>query len=199
MKNPGSTLLTLNNFSYLVLCSCPHGREFSRPGTKYEVIKCETCGQSGVHVSCGRLEATSSPKYICESCKPPDEDAEDSDEEDKIVRDKIKEHERRKEALFAEKKKVMYLIQEENKRLMKCKELEDKKIQEIKSILSDFDSSPSTSKQPISSKERILKKPPQVFILSNTQEHTQNRYAVNMPRTVVINAQAYVQNTKKLH
>jgi len=46
-------------------CTCPRGRESSRPGSQYEVIKCETCGQAGVHIACGNLEFRN-PLYVCE-------------------------------------------------------------------------------------------------------------------------------------
>ena len=170
-----------------ILCSCPHGREFSRPGTMYEVIKCETCGQSGVHVQCGKLELKN-PRYTCDSCQPRDnDDTEDSDEEDRIVRKKLDDHERRKEALFEEKNRLLHLIHEEKKRLQKCKEEEDRRINEIKSILSDPDpdTCPSSSSQILTPRagKMITKKPPQVFIVSNNvEQRPEERFAINMPR-----------------
>ena len=171
-----------------ILCSSPHGREFSRPGTMYEVIKCETCGQSGVHVKCGKLELKN-PKYTCDTCQPRDNDeTEDSDEEDRIVREKLDEHERRKEALFMEKNRLLYLVHEEKKRLRKCKEEEERRINEIKSILSDPDPDPSPSSSSQSPTPRegkmITKKvPPQVFIVSNNvEQRPQERFAIHMPR-----------------
>ena len=122
-------------------------------------------------------------KYTCDTCQPRDSDTEDSDEEDKIVRNRIKEHERRKDHLIKEKERLLKIIQEENKRLIKCKKEEDRKIQEIKSILSD--SEPGSSNQPNNScligKQKHKLTPPPVFILSNSSSN-QDRYAINMPR-----------------
>ena len=175
-----------------LLCTCPHGREFSRPGTQYEVIRCETCGQSGVHVACGRLEVKS-PKYTCDSCQPrAASDTEDSDEEDRAVRERLEEHERRTRALQEEKQRLLYLIHEEKKKLQKSREDEARRINDIKNILSaPIEEEPGPGPSCVSpSSPRSVGKwknaklgAPRVFIVSNSAAPpTPERYATNMPR-----------------
>ena len=165
-----------------LLCSCPHGREFSRPGSKYEIIKCVTCGQSGVHVSCGKLET--GVKYTCDTCQPHDSDTgEDSEAEDRMVREKIEQHENRRKHLLSEKQRILSLIEEDKKRLMKNKEEFDKGVQEIRSILADSDSSDDEAPQ-VAGKSSSTdgsagkgNKNSSIFFVSSCE-----RYATNMPR-----------------
>lgn len=168
-----------------LLCSCPHGREFSRPGTRYEVIKCETCGQSGTHVACGKLEVGA--RYVCEACEPRiSSETEDSDEEDRAVRERLEEHEQRKSDLNREKQKLMNLIEDEKSKLQKSREEEMKRIDNIKMILSDpLEPGPSSllEKPSLSECKLQYKKSsaPQVFVVSNNYSGSP-RHAFHMPR-----------------
>ena len=65
------------------------GRESSRPGSQYEVIKYGTCGQSGVHIARGNLEFRN-PLYVCETCQPGDS-TETSDSDDSCDDELVKE------------------------------------------------------------------------------------------------------------
>lgn len=117
-------------------CSCPRGRDSSKPGSEYEVINCETCGQSGVHIACGGLEA-SNPVFVCTACQPEvdtEEDSEmDSEEEDEMVRETLLRHEEKRLKLIAEKNR---LIKEEQARLSDTKKMQEQMIQQIKDIFS---------------------------------------------------------------
>jgi len=154
-------------------CTCPRGRESSRPGSQYEVIKCETCGQSGVHIACGKLEFRN-PLYVCETCQPQDstetEESEDSCDDD-LVREALLRHEEKRLRLIAEKNR---LIEEERKRLEKTKTEQDNMINQIKSIFSA--SEPSSSDIQYFGSSR-LPSPPQAMIQVCTP-----RYATHMPR-----------------
>jgi len=166
-----------------LLCSCPHGREFSRPGTKYEVIKCETCGQSGTHVACGKLEVGG--RYLCESCEPKiSSDTEDSDEEDKAVREKLQQHEQKKIALHKEKERLLNLIEDEKSKLSQSRQEEMKRINNIKSIFMSDTSEPGPSKPSLNGGKQKYKSPlaPQVFVVSNSSNSSPPRHAFHMPR-----------------
>jgi len=45
-------------------CLCPKGRKHSLNGTYFELIRCEACGSSAVHIKCGQL-LKKAPFYIC--------------------------------------------------------------------------------------------------------------------------------------
>ena len=116
---------------------------------------------------------------MCETCKPRDSDTcEDSDEEDRKVREKIEQHERRRKHLNSEKQRILNLIEDDKKRLQQSKAEYDKGLNEIKAIFADSsdEDTPGPSWQQQSSEGPSKKPPPQVFLVSN------ERYATNMPR-----------------
>eukprot|EP00092_Neocalanus_flemingeri_P018536 GFUD01020072.1.p1 GENE.GFUD01020072.1~~GFUD01020072.1.p1 ORF type:complete len:536 (-),score=116.49 GFUD01020072.1:441-2048(-) len=162
-------------------CTCPRGRENSRPGSQYEVIKCDTCGQSGVHIACGKLEFRN-PVYICETCQPGDStETSDSDDscDDDLVREALLRHEEKRLRLIAEKNRLMA---EERKRLETTKRDQDMMINQIKSIFSS--SEPTSSNKDIQyCGSRIgvgvggVVRPPQAVI-----RPYRPRYATHMPR-----------------
>jgi len=159
-------------------CTCPRGRESSRPGSQYEVIKCETCGQSGVHIACGNLEFRN-PLYVCETCQPQDStETEDSDDscDDDLVREALLRHEEKRLRLIAEKNR---LIEEERKRLEKTKNEQDNMINQIKSIFraSEPSSSDSDIKYFGSRSSSTIVRPPQALI-----QVYRPRFATHMPR-----------------
>jgi len=47
------------------VCKCPKGREHHLNGSKFEIVRCESCGCGGIHISCGNL-LKQSPLYICD-------------------------------------------------------------------------------------------------------------------------------------
>jgi len=157
-------------------CTCPRGRESSRPGSQYEVIKCETCGQSGVHIACGNLEFRN-PLYVCETCQPQDStETEDSDDscDDDLVREALLRHEEKRLRLIAEKNRI---IEEERKRLEKTKNEQDNMINQIKSIFKSSEPSSSDSDIKYFGSSRVASKPPQALI-----QVFRPRYATHMPR-----------------
>lgn len=165
-------------------CTCPRGRENSRPGSQYEVIKCETCGQSGVHIACGGLEFRN-PLYVCETCQPNDstetDDSDDSCDAD-LVREALLRHEEKRLRLIAEKNR---LIEEERKRLEMTKKDQDMMINQIKSIFSC--SEPTSSVKDIKycgsqSNSSGGRRPPQAVI-----QPYKPRYASHMPRRPINN------------
>ena len=109
-------------------CLCPRGRDHSKAGTSWELVKCQTCGQSGVHVECGKL-VLRSPVYVCSTCQPSTE--EDSDEDDEALQQRLERHEARRQELLARKEKI---IQDERERLAGTKKKQDEMIQRIKAI-----------------------------------------------------------------
>jgi len=159
-------------------CTCPRGRENSRPGSQYEVIKCETCGQSGVHIACGGLEFRN-PLYVCETCQPQDStESSDSDDscDDNLVKEALLRHEEKRLRLIAEKNR---LIEEERKRLEKTKNDQQNMINQIKSIFSSCEpSSSDTDIQYFGSHKGS--KPPQAMI-----QPYRPRYATHMPRKLI--------------
>jgi len=161
-------------------CTCPRGRENSRPGSQYEVIKCETCGQSGVHIACGGLEFRN-PMYVCESCQPNDstetDDSDDSSCDGDLVKEALLRHEEKRLRLIAEKNR---LIEEERKRLESTKKDQEMMINQIKSIFSC--SEPTCSDKEVKycgSLSTIVggRRPPQAVI-----QPYKPRYASHMPR-----------------
>jgi len=157
-------------------CTCPRGRESSRPGSQYEVIKCETCGQSGVHIACGNLEFRN-PLYVCETCQPQDStETEDSDDscDDDLVREALLRHEEKRLRLIAEKNR---LIEEERKRLEKTKNEQDNMINQIKSIFRASEPSSSDSNIKYFGSSRTIVRPPQALI-----QAYRPRFATHMPR-----------------
>jgi len=167
-------------------CSCPRGRENSRPGSQYEVIKCETCGQSGVHIACGNLEFRN-PLYVCETCQPKiSSESSSSDEscDDDLVKEALLRHEEKRLRLIAEKNR---LIEEERKRLEMTKRDQDMMINQIKAIFSS--SEPSTSNRDVvygSTINRVQAngRPPVVKVQPYIP-----RYATHMPRRPINNVQ----------
>jgi len=156
-------------------CTCPRGRENSRPGSQYEVIKCETCGQSGVHIACGGLEFRN-PLYVCETCQPQDStETSDSDDscDDDLVREALLRHEEKRLRLIAEKNR---LIEEERKRLEKTKNDQDNMINQIKSIFSSSEPSSSDTDIQYFGSHRGSR-PPQAMI-----QPYRPKYATHMPR-----------------
>jgi len=109
-----------------VECKSTKGRDFSKPGTDLELVKCQTCGQSGVHVLCGQLNAKE-PVYVCSTCKPTD-DEEDDDEE---LQAQLLKHDQRRLELLARKDQI---IKEEKERLAATKKKQDDMIARIKAI-----------------------------------------------------------------
>jgi len=160
-------------------CTCPRGRENSRPGSQYEVIKCETCGQSGVHIACGNLEFRN-PLYVCETCQPQDStETEDSDDscDDDLVREALLRHEEKRLRLIAEKNR---LIEEERKRLEKTKNNQDDMINQIKNIFSACEPSSSDTDIQYFGTSRGSRGPPQAVI-----QPYRPRYATHMPRKLL--------------
>ena len=45
-------------------CLCPKGRKHTLNGTYFELIRCEQCGSSAVHIKCGNL-LKKAPFYVC--------------------------------------------------------------------------------------------------------------------------------------
>jgi len=109
-----------------VECKSTKGRDYSKPGTDLELVKCQTCGQSGVHILCGKLNMKEKV-YICSSCKPPDND----DDDDEELQSKLLKHEQRRLELLAKKDR---LIMEERERLAATKKKQDDMIAKIKAI-----------------------------------------------------------------
>eukprot|EP00090_Calanus_glacialis_P002522 TRINITY_DN11897_c0_g1_i1.p1 TRINITY_DN11897_c0_g1~~TRINITY_DN11897_c0_g1_i1.p1 ORF type:complete len:565 (-),score=165.33 TRINITY_DN11897_c0_g1_i1:574-2217(-) len=159
-------------------CTCPRGRENSRPGSQYEVIKCETCGQSGVHIACGGLEFRN-PLYVCETCQPQDStENSDSDDscDDELVKEALLRHEEKRLRLIAEKNR---LIEEERKRLEKTKNDQVNMINQIKSIFSSSEPSSSDADIQYFGSQRGSR-PPQAMI-----QPYRPRYATHMPRKLI--------------
>eukprot|EP00090_Calanus_glacialis_P002525 TRINITY_DN11897_c0_g1_i4.p1 TRINITY_DN11897_c0_g1~~TRINITY_DN11897_c0_g1_i4.p1 ORF type:complete len:565 (-),score=166.37 TRINITY_DN11897_c0_g1_i4:574-2217(-) len=159
-------------------CTCPRGRENSRPGSQYEVIKCETCGQSGVHIACGGLEFRN-PLYVCETCQPQDStENSDSDDscDDELVKEALLRHEEKRLRLIAEKNR---LIEEERKRLEKTKNDQVNMINQIKSIFSSSEPSGSDTDIQYFGSQRGSR-PPQAMI-----QPYRPRYATHMPRKLI--------------
>jgi len=113
-------------------CKSSKGRDFSKPGTDLELVKCQTCGQSGVHVLCGKLNAKE-PVYVCSTCKPTD----DEDGDDEELQAQLLKHDQRRLELLARKEQI---IKEEKERLAATKKKQDDMIARIKAI---FASDPS--------------------------------------------------------
>ena len=95
-------------------------------------MKCQTCGQSGVHVLCGKLNAKE-PVYVCSTCKPTD----DEDGDDEELQAQLLKHDQRRLELLARKEQI---IKEEKERLAATKKKQDDMIARIKAI---FASDPS--------------------------------------------------------
>ena len=153
-----------------LLCQCPQGPEFSRPGGRFEIVKCQTCGSRGVHMECGKIDVKTKI-FICSDCKPEEEESDaNTDEEDRLMEEKMDDHERIMKEKMAERDRLM---KEELERLQRTKAEQQRKIAEIKSILSDPDPPASSSSQ--------SKGTSRVVILSNGLAETP-RFATKMPR-----------------
>lgn len=76
-------------------CACTKGRKFSFPGTRFEIIRCYSCGSRAVHIFCGRL-LLKAPFFVCE------------------------DHEGAEEEMEAHKKEAMKRLKQEN--LSECSE-----------------------------------------------------------------------------
>jgi len=119
-------------------CKSTKGRDFSKPGTDLELVKCQTCGQSGVHVICGKLNAKER-LYVCSTCKPTD----DEDDDDEELQAQLLKHDQRRLELLARKEQ---LIKEEKERLAATKKKQDDMIAKIKAIFAADDSIDQESK-----------------------------------------------------
>ncbi|CAL4128809.1 unnamed protein product, partial [Meganyctiphanes norvegica] len=49
------------------VCKCPEGRKLDDLGSRWEILLCDLCGTTGVHIVCGRLPFTCT-KWNCSSC-----------------------------------------------------------------------------------------------------------------------------------
>jgi len=114
-----------------VLCLDPRGREDSRPGTQYEVITCQTCGQAGSHIACGRLDLTK-PAFVCESCRPDVAAAESSGSDSDDQTEEARRHEEKRLRLVEEKNR---LVAAERERLAGTRARQQSSLQQIRNIL----------------------------------------------------------------
>lgn len=110
-------------------CLSTKGRDYSKVGTTLELVKCQTCGQSGVHISCGKLDMKN-PIYVCSTCQPKMTDG-DSDDDDEDLHAILARHEDRRRELLEKKEKI---IQEQKISLAATKRKQDEMIQRIKDI-----------------------------------------------------------------
>ena len=152
-----------------LLCQCPQGPEFSRTGGRFEIVKCQTCGSRGVHMECGKIDVKTK-LFICSDCKPEEEVESDTEEEDRLMEEKMDHHDKIMREKVAERDRLM---KEELERLQRTKSEQQRKIDEIKSILSDPEPPASSSSQ--------IKGTSRVVILSNGIEEPP-RFATKMPR-----------------
>ena len=158
-----------------LLCQCPQGPEFNRRGGRFEIVKCQTCGSRGVHMECGKVDVKTK-LFICSDCKPEEEEESDTntDEEDRLMEERMDDHERIMKEKMAERDRLM---KEELQRLQRTKTEQQRKLAEIKSILSDPDPDPD----PPASSSSQIKGTSRVVILSNGLAETP-RFATKMPR-----------------
>ncbi|XP_075049614.1 G2/M phase-specific E3 ubiquitin-protein ligase isoform X2 [Mixophyes fleayi] len=49
-------------------CVCRNGREFNKPESKWEVIRCQCCGSKGAHVACATIEPVNQT-WECPDCQ----------------------------------------------------------------------------------------------------------------------------------
>ena len=47
-------------------CACTKGPKFNLAGSRFEIIRCDNCGSSAVHIFCGKL-MRKAPYFICEN------------------------------------------------------------------------------------------------------------------------------------
>ena len=119
-----------------LLCQCPDGPEFSRPGGRFEIVKCQTCGSRGVHVQCGNIDRRRK-FFICSDCQPETSDSDTNSEgEELLVQERVEHHERFMKQKLAERDR---LIEEELERLRPSQVLYTRDLQVLKSILSEPD------------------------------------------------------------
>ena len=95
----------------------------------YSQVKCQTCGQSGVHVLCGQLNVKE-PVYVCSTCKP----SNDEEGDDEELQAQLLKHEQRRIELLAQKDQI---IKKEKERLAGTKKKQDDMIARIKAIFAD--------------------------------------------------------------
>ena len=134
-------------------------------------------------MACGKLEVGG--RYVCESCEPKiSSDTEDSDEEDKAVREKLQQHEQKKISLLKEKERLLNLIEDEKSKLSQSRQEEMKRINTIKSIFMSDNPEPGPSKPSLNEGKLKYKTPlaPQVFVVSNSSNSSPPRHAFHMPR-----------------
>ena len=95
----------------------------------FSQVKCQTCGQSGVHVLCGQLNVKE-PVYVCSTCKP----SNDEEGDDEELQAQLLKHEQRRIELLAQKDQI---IKKEKERLAGTKKKQDDMIARIKAIFAD--------------------------------------------------------------
>ncbi|KAK7065286.1 Zinc ion binding [Halocaridina rubra] len=49
------------------ICRCPEGRKLDDIGTRWEILLCNLCGSSGIHITCGKLPFTCN-EWNCSTC-----------------------------------------------------------------------------------------------------------------------------------
>ncbi|KAK1160563.1 G2/M phase-specific E3 ubiquitin-protein ligase-like [Acipenser oxyrinchus oxyrinchus] len=49
-------------------CFCRKGREYSQPGSKWEIVRCQYCGSRGTHRSCSSLKRLQE-NWVCTECR----------------------------------------------------------------------------------------------------------------------------------
>ncbi|XP_063295486.1 G2/M phase-specific E3 ubiquitin-protein ligase [Pelobates fuscus] len=50
------------------MCICPNGREFNKPDSKWEILRCQCCGSKGTHLACSSLMKYNHG-WDCTECK----------------------------------------------------------------------------------------------------------------------------------
>jgi len=151
-------------------CLCPksRGRQYSRTGTEYEVITCETCGSSGVHIVCGKLDIRS-PSYVCDACQPikhtviPDSDSDDSIDND-YIREQLIRSEERRLTLVVEKNR---LIENRKRRLEKSKQEHEDKLRQIRSFFKVTGQTPGSQDTEV----KVKSNPPRAMIRTQRIEN----------------------------
>jgi len=72
-NEPGAYSALLERYTHCdaEVCSCEDGRSYDEDDTIYEIILCQSCGSSGIHIQCGKLKL-SDPVFLCNVCKGPE-------------------------------------------------------------------------------------------------------------------------------
>merc|ERR1711874_339617 len=68
-------------------CACTKGPKFNLAGSRFEIIRCDNCGSSAVHIFCGKL-MKKAPFFICENH---DNAIEEMEERNKLAKIKLRE------------------------------------------------------------------------------------------------------------